>query len=134
MAALTAAISPEPVACAALATGASAAAIYTRGLLQWSVDFRRLEAESRSNSEARQRIEELFLPADISQYPPPPRADAAVIAGCKRDAYVLQSETERLHAHWRGSTLRWLDTGHFSALLTCRPALCDCVAEAASKL
>ena len=39
MAALTAAVTPLPVACAALATGASASAIYTRGMLSWSVDF-----------------------------------------------------------------------------------------------
>ena len=42
MAAITAAVTPMPVACAALATGASASAIYTRGLLSWSVDFEAL--------------------------------------------------------------------------------------------
>lgn len=134
MAALTAAISPDPVACAALATGASAAAVYTRGLLQWSVDFRNLPPESPGCAKARQRLQQLFLTADIAQHPKPLRADAAVIAGCKRDAYILQSETERLHAHWKGSTLRWLETGHFSAPLTSRRALCDCVVDAAEKL
>jgi len=134
VAALAAARSPEPVGCAALATGASGAAVYTRGLLQWSVDFRNLPPESPGDRKARERMQQLFLSADITQHPAPLRVDAAVIAGCKRDAYVLQSETERLHSHWRGSTLRWLDTGHFSAPLTSRRALCDCVAEAAEKL
>ncbi len=134
MAALTAAISPDPVGCAALATGASAAAVYTRGLLQWSVDFRNLPPESPGSRKARQRLQQLFLSADITQHPAPLRVDAAVIAGCKRDAYILPSETERLHAHWKGSTLRWLGTGHFSAPLTSRRALCDCVAEAAGRL
>ena len=134
VAALSAAISPDPVGCAALATGASAAAVYTRGLLQWSVDFSNLPPESPGSSKARERIRQLFLPADISEHPAPLRVDAAVIAGCKRDAYILQSETERLHAHWKGSTLRWLDTGHFSAPLTSRRSLCDCVAEAAGRL
>ena len=36
MAALTAAVSPQPLACAALATGASASAIYTRGMMSCS--------------------------------------------------------------------------------------------------
>ncbi len=134
MAALTAAISPDPVACAALATGASAAAVYTRGLLQWSVDFRKLPPESPGGAKARQRLQQLFLAADITQHAAPVRADAAVIAGCRRDAYILQSETERLHSHWKGSSLRWLDTGHFSAPITSRRALCDCVVEAAAKL
>jgi hypothetical protein len=134
MAALTAAISREPVACAALATGASGSNVYTRGLLQWSVDFAALERDPAMRGRARQRMRKLFAGADITQHPSPLRPDAAVIAGCKRDAYVLQSETERLHAHWPGSTLRWIDSGHFPALLTCRNALCDCVAEAAAKL
>jgi hypothetical protein len=134
MAALTAAVSPEPVACAALATGASAAAVYTRGLLHWSVDFRNLPPQSPDGRKARQRLHQLFLPADITQHPPPMRVDAAVIAGCQRDAYILQSETERLYAHWKGSTLRWLQSGHFSAPLTCRRSLCEYVLEAAAKL
>ena len=62
------------------------------------------------------------------------RSDAAVIAGCKRDGYVLRSETERLHQHWPGSTLRWIPAGHFSALVSSRRALCDCVADAVEKL
>ena len=132
MAALTAAISPDPVGCAALATGASAAAVYTRGLLQWSVDFSNLPPVG--SRKARERLQQLFVPADITQHPVPLRVDAAVIAGCKRDAYILQSETERLHSHWKGSSLRWLGTGHFSAPLTSRRALCDCVAEAARRL
>lgn len=134
LAALTAAITREPVACAALATGASAGAVYTRGLLHWSVDFQRLASAYESPAVARHRLDKLFLPADITQQPKPVRVDAAVIAGCKRDAYVLPSETERLHRYWEGSTLRWINSGHFSATLTCRKALCDCVAEAASKL
>jgi hypothetical protein len=134
VAALTAAITPEPVACAALATGASAAAVYTRGLLHWSVDFQSLASGYESQAAAKQRIEKLFLPADITQHPRPARVNAAVIAGCRRDAYVLPSETERLHKYWAGSTLRWINSGHFYATLTCRKALCDCVAEAAARL
>jgi predicted alpha/beta hydrolase family esterase len=60
--------------------------------------------------------------------------DAAVVSGCTGDGYVLPAETERLHRHWKGSTLRWIHAGHFSALLTCRHALRDCVEEAIDKL
>ena len=49
------------------------------------------------------------------------------------DGYVLRSETER-HHHWPGSTLRWISVGHFSALVSSRRALCDCVADAVEKL
>lgn len=129
MAAITAAVTPLPVACAALAAGASASAIYTRGLLSWSVDF-----DALGGGAARDRLRALFDTADVSGYRPPIRVDAAVVSGCTRDGYVLQSETERLHRHWKGSSLRWIEAGHFSALLTQRRALCECVEEAVAKL
>jgi hypothetical protein len=129
MAAITAAVTPLPVACAALATGASASAIYTRGLLSWSVDF-----EALGGGMARKRLRELFDTVDLTGFRPPVRVDAAVVSGCTRDGYVLQSETERLHRHWKGSSLRWIAAGHFSALLTQRQVLCDCVEEAVGKL
>ena len=134
MAAITAAVSPFPLAGAALAAGASASSVYTRGLLSWSVDFTGLGGGATQRAAARERLRQLFTVADVNCFPPPMRSDAAVIAGCLRDGYVLRSETERLHQHWPGSTLRWIPAGHFSALLSSRPALCDCVADAVGKL
>jgi pimeloyl-ACP methyl ester carboxylesterase len=134
MAALTAAVTPLPVGSAVLATGASASAIYTRGLLSWSVDFDTLGGGVDGREAARERLRSLFDTADVTGYRPPLRADAAVVSGCTRDGYVLPSETERLHRHWRGCTLRWIEAGHFSALLTQRRALCECVEEAVAKL
>src|SRR5208283_5149925 len=134
MAAITAAVSPFTLACAALAAGASASSVYTRGLLSWSVDFTGLGGGATQRAAARERLQHLFTVADVSCFPPPTRSDAAVIVGCKRDGYVLRSETERLHQHWPGSTLRWIPAGHFSALLSRRRALCDCVVEAVEKL
>ena len=134
MAALTAAVTPLPVACAALATGASASAIYTRGMLSRSVDFDALGGGAAGRTAARDRLRKLFDVADLGCYRPPIRQDATVISGCVRDGYVLASETERLHRHWKGSTLRWINAGHFSALLTQRRALCECVEEAIARL
>jgi len=128
MAAITASVSPMPLACAAMATGASASAIYTRGLLSRSVDFETL------GDSARERLQKLFDVADIANFRPPIRVDAAVVSGCTCDGYVLASETERLHSHWKGSMLRWIDAGHFSALMTQRRALLACVEEAMGKL
>ncbi len=134
MAAITAAVSPFPVACAALATGASASSIYTRGMLSWSVDVEALAGTRAEADAARQRLRQFFDAADVTHYPPPQRPDAAIIAGCTRDGYVLKSETERLHQYWPGSTLRWIPAGHFSALVTQRRTLCDCVADAVARL
>jgi hypothetical protein len=134
MAAITAAVTPSSVACAALATGASASSIYTRGLLSWSVDLDALGGGAHLRAAARERLQQLFSVADITRYPPPVRADAAVIAGCTRDGYVPSSETKCLHQHWRGSRLRWISAGHFSALITSGSELRNCVADAVGKL
>lgn len=134
MAAITAAVTAFPVACAALATGASASTIYTRGLMSWCVDFDRLAVDPAEETTAKERLHGVFDAADITNYPPPQRVDATIILGCSRDGYVLRSETERLHQHWGGSTLRWLNAGHFSALITSRKALCDCLIDALALL
>ena len=134
MAAITAAVSPFPVACAALATGASASSIYNRGLLSWSVDVGALGGMPTRTAIVRERLHEFFAAADLTQFNPPQKTDAAIVAGCTRDGYVLRAETERLHRHWPGSTLRWIAAGHFSALITQRRMLCDCIADAIARL
>jgi hypothetical protein len=134
MAAITAAVSPFPVACAALATGASASSIYTRGLLSWSVDVDALGGAHIQKAKVKERLSRALEAADVTHYPAPQRPDAAVIAGCTRDGYVLRAETERLHRHWHGSTLRWIPAGHFSALVTQRRSLCNCIESAVGSL
>jgi len=134
MAAITAAVCPFPLACAALATGASAAPIYTQGLLSWSIDLDALAGESHLQSAARQRLHRLIEAADVTHHAPPVRPDAAVLVGCARDGYILRTEIQRLHGHWPGSILRWLPAGHVTALITGRPALRNAIVDATQKL
>lgn len=134
MAAITAAVSPFPLACAALATGASAAPIYTKGLLSWSVDLEALAGDPALRASAKQRLHLLIEMADVTRYPPPMRSDAAVIVGGIRDGYVLPSEIQRLHEYWPQSTLRWLSAGHVTALIRYRHDLRDAVADAVARL
>jgi pimeloyl-ACP methyl ester carboxylesterase len=134
MAAITAAVSPFPVACAALATGASAAPIYTQGLLSWSVNLRALSTEKDQQQAARKRLHLMIEAADVTRQSPPIRSDAAFLVGCASDGYVLANEVKRLHEHWPGSTLRWLPAGHVTGLLLFRAALRDAVVDATRKL
>jgi hypothetical protein len=134
MAAITASVSPFPLACAALATGASAAPIYTKGLLSWSVNLEALAVEPGQQLAAKERLHFLIELADVTRHAPPMRADAAVVVGCIRDGYILADETERLHQHWSGSALRWLPAGHVTALMFFRGALRDAVVDATAKL
>ena len=134
MAAITAAVCPFPVACAALATGASAAPIYTQGLLSWSVDLRALAGGFTQETAAQEKLRVLIRAADLTRYSPPLRSDAAVLVGCARDGYVLPAEIQRLHDYWPNSTLRWLQAGHVTALIRCRHALRAAVADATAML
>jgi hypothetical protein len=134
MAAITAAVCPFPIACAALATGASAAPIYTQGLLSWSIDLDALAGETDLPSEANERLRRLIEAADLTRHAPPLRADAAVLVGCARDGYVLPTEIQRLHESWPGSELRWLRAGHVTAVIRGRRFLRCAVADAAQRL
>jgi pimeloyl-ACP methyl ester carboxylesterase len=133
MAALVAALSREPLAVAALAAGTTPAPVFTEGLLSRSVDFVAL-GQGRGQAWARQRLAFLFGLADARQLPPPVQPEAAVVVGCRRDGYVSLEDTQALHAHWPGSTLRWLDAGHVSAPLLHRAALREATASALGRL
>ena len=134
MAAITAAVCPFPIACAALATGASAAPIYTQGLLSWSIDLAALAGETGLQTEANERLRRLIEAADLTRHAPPLRADAAVLVGCVRDGYVLPTEIKRLHEYWQGSELRWLRAGHVTAVIRRRSVLGGAVADATERL
>jgi hypothetical protein len=134
MAALTASSHLFPIACAALATGASAAPIYTKGLLSWSVNLEALATARGQELAARERLRLLIEVADVTRHPPPIRTDAALVVGCASDGYILAKEVQRLHEHWPGSTLRWLPSGHVTGLLFFRSALRDAVADATARL
>ena len=130
MAALVAALTPEPLAVAALAAGATPAPVFTAGLLATSVDFARLGKTTGGEERARAKLASLFSLADARQLPPPARPEAAVVVGCRRDGYVRNEDTEALARHWPNSQLRWLRAGHISALLLHQAALRGAVAEA----
>ena len=68
MAAITAAVSPFPVACAALAAGASAGNVYTRGLMAWGVDFEGLGGGLAQREAAQERLQRFYDAADITRY------------------------------------------------------------------
>lgn len=134
MAAITAAVCPFPIACAALATGASAAPIYIQGLLSWSIDLAALAGKTGLRSDANERLWRLIEAADLTRYARPLRTDAAVLVGCTRDGYVQCTEIQRLHEHWPGSELRWLQAGHVTAVIGGRGLLRRAVADATSRL
>ncbi len=104
MAAITAAVTPFAVGCAALATGASASDLSTSCFpgrvtsTPWGAHpiCERLRASACCNS-SKWRCRWVSTPG---------AARRRRNCGCKRDGYVFNSETE--HQHWKGSALRWI--------------------------
>ncbi|QSQ22342.1 alpha/beta hydrolase family protein [Pyxidicoccus parkwayensis] len=134
MAALTAALFPEPLAVAALAAGASPVPVFTRGLLSWSIAFAELDGARRDAEQARQRLGHIFDLANLTKFPPPPQPGAAILLACRKDGFVPADETRALHAHWKESELRWVNAGHVSAILTERNALCAAVRDSLARV
>ena len=105
MGAITAAVSPFPLACAALAAS-SASSVYTRGLLSWSVDFTGLGGGATQRAAARDACS-ICSPRLTSPAFPPRAGRRRRHLGLQSETGTsLRSETERLHRHWPGSTLR----------------------------
>jgi pimeloyl-ACP methyl ester carboxylesterase len=129
-AAMAAAVIRRPLAVAVLGAGRSAVPVFTHGKLSRSVDFEALGGYPAASS----RLASLFGGADLDQHPLPIRADAAIVVGARRDGYVLPEEVARLHALWRGSELRWLDTGHAGALAYHHQALRSAALDAMARL
>lgn len=134
MAALAAALSPRPVAAAIFSAGRSAVYAFTTGLLSRSIDFELLGRGEGGAAGARSRLARLFGTADLDRHAVPRSPDAAVIVGARRDGYVHSAEVQRLHELWKGSEVRWLDTGHVGTVLQHASALRRAALDAMDRL
>ena len=54
---------------------------------------------------------------DLTRFPAPPRADAAVVVGGSDDGYVGTQSVRDVGAHLAGSELRWVKGGHVSSFI-----------------
>ena len=75
----------------------------------------------------------LAFPSDITM-DPAALARAAVLVGARCDAYIPAESVRLLHAHWPGSTLHWMDTGHIGAFLFHRQAFLQAAIDAFRRL
>jgi hypothetical protein len=132
IAAYTAVCTPFPVVTIAAAAGSSAATLMTRNVLSRQVHWDRL-GEPRA---ARQRLAAALDAIALHELPRPNDPRRATLVGCRSDGYVDADGVLRLHHHWAGSTLRWIDTGHVAGLTlhgaVLRRAIADTFARSAA--
>jgi dienelactone hydrolase len=129
-AALAAAVTPRPLALAVLGAGRSVVPVLNEGKLSACIDFEALGGRD----VGRVGLARFFGEADLDRHPAPRRPDATVIVGGRRDGYVFADEVAALHALWRNSELRWLDTGHAGAVFCHAKALRRAAVDAMEKL
>lgn len=134
MAAQVGTLANEPVAIAACITPHSPSAVFTEGVLRtycaWDILGEAFGGAVGAVAFAR----EVLDGSDLRRYPRPACPEAALIVGALGDAYIPPESPRVLHAHWPGSGLRWLRTGHVGAFLFHRRTFVDTVEESFKRL
>jgi dienelactone hydrolase len=117
MAAFAGALSSFPVACVPRGAGDRAQVIFMESALSRSVNWAALARDAGSDREAREYFQRCLEPVRLSRHAPPLAPASAIIVGSRHDGFVPATESEALHAHWPGSELRMLESGHVTAAL-----------------
>jgi dienelactone hydrolase len=115
-AAMTAGSVPFPVAGVPLAGSHSATAVFLEGVLRYVVDWDALAPDG-DHAAARKRLVSLLDSLSVQSLPAPALPAACIVVAGTRDAFVQPPSSQALHAHWEGSELRWLPTGHVGGYL-----------------
>ena len=134
MAARVAVLDEEPVAMIGCVTAHSASAVFTEGILKNYLAWEVLDRELDGDRPAIALVRELLDVTDLRRYPPLRRPEAAFLVAARRDAYIPPASAAMLHAHWPGSTMRWLATGHVGAFLFHRRDFLQAARDAFARL
>lgn len=134
MAAQVAVRAEDPVAMIGCVTAHSASAVFTEGILKNYIDWETLNRTIDGDAQAIDLMRQFLDRTDIRRFPPPPRPEAAFLVAARHDAYIPRASAERVHTHWPGSTLRWLESGHVGAFLFHRRDFRAAVRDAFARL
>lgn len=132
-AAMTAAACPFPVVGVPLAGSHNATAVFLDGVLKYVVDWDALAPDGDRDA-ARTRLESLLGGMAVESLPAPLAAESCIVVSGSRDAFVRPDSSRRLHAHWAGSELRWIPTGHVGGYLWSRRAYQRAILDAFARL
>lgn len=133
MAALAGALLPFPAALVPVAAPSSARDVFLDGLLARVTSWSALTGLADADA-ARARLASVLGASCITRQPPPVTTRAAILLIPRTDGYVPEEASSRIHLHWAGSELRWLDGGHVSSYLAGIPATRTAIADAFTRL
>ena len=124
----------EPIAIVPCVAPHSAAAVFLDGVMSKSYDPRVLHSEFEHEDHSMDFLRSILERCDVRLFPPPFYPQASILVGALHDAYILPDAVLKLHEHWPGSQLRWLNTGHIGAFLFYRDHFQQAILEAFSAL
>lgn len=134
MAAFAAALTPFPVAAVPRAAGASAGAIFTEDALARRFAWDRLAQELGDLARAKAFFAACLAPVDVRRFPAPCDCNAAILVASRHDRFIRPDDVVRLHEHWPGSELRWLEAGHLTGALMHGDAQRTAITDALARL
>jgi dienelactone hydrolase len=117
VAAQVAALEESPLAVIGCLTAHSAGVVFTEGLLSHYLAWDVLNRELRKDEKAIELIRKILDATDITRLPSPRKPEAAFLVAASQDAYVPRSSAAKLHSHWSGSTIKWIQSGHVGAFM-----------------
>jgi dienelactone hydrolase len=133
MAAVAGAAFDAPVAIISCIGGHGGAPVFTEGALSQQVAWGVLERDA-GGAGARARLRELIDFSEIRQLPVPLAPEAAILIGAKNDGFIPTWSVQLHHAHWPGSELRWIDTGHVGAFVLHAATFQQAIVDALDRL
>ena len=134
MTAFAAALSDFPVAAVPCASGLRAGPVFTENALQRRFDWDALARTFGSEGAARRHFAACLDPVDVGRFAPPAHPASAIVVGSRYDGYIPEHEVEALHAHWPGSELRWVPTGHLTGAVLAKRAHLRAIVDAFDRL
>lgn len=134
IAARVAALEESPVAMIGCLAAHSASVVFTEGLLSRYLAWDVLDKQLGKGEKALEFMREFLDITNLTRLPAPRKPQASFLVAAKNDGYVLPPSAALLHAHWPGSSMQWLRTGHVGAFLFHRRHFLDAIRDAFAHL
>ena len=134
MAAMVAQLVPYRIAVVPCAAGDTVVPPIIHSPLSNLYDWRTLAAQLPPDDSPKALMTRIMRRFAISKHGQLDHPETAIVMGSIRDEFIPPSEVMKLHKHWEGSELRWMDAGHTTGWALHGAEMRDAVRDAFSRL
>lgn len=129
LAGLVSARATVPLATGLMAASHSPAPVYLDGAISRAVAWGTLGGHG-----SRDELRRLLDAVSVTGFEPRRHHAAAVVVAGRRDGFVPPASVETLVGHWKGSEVRWVDTGHAGLRFRHQSDLADAIGASFERL